>query len=54
VKLKKSPSLPVLMVLLVVAGAVAVIAGVELLFGLAPALIVGGVGAVAVGLLVDA
>lgn len=41
------------MALLVFAGAVAVIAGVELLFGLAPALIVGGLGAVAVGLLVD-
>jgi hypothetical protein len=53
VKPKKSLSLPVLMALLALCGAVAVIAGVELLFGLAPALIVGGVGAIAVGLLVD-
>jgi hypothetical protein len=53
VKLKKSLSLPAFMVLLVVLGAAAVVAGVYLLAGVAVALIVAGVGAVAVGLLVD-
>ena len=52
-KLKKSLSVGALMALLAIAGAAAVVAGVYLLAGVAVALIVGGVGAVAVGLLVD-
>lgn len=52
-KLKKPLSLPVLLALLVLVGAASAIAGVYLLLGLAPALIIGGAGMVAVGLLVD-
>jgi hypothetical protein len=54
VKLKKPLSFAALLAVLVVLGAVALVAGVYLLEGLAAALIVGGAGAVAVGLLVDA
>jgi hypothetical protein len=50
---KHKKPLPVLMALLVLCGAVTVVAGAYLLDGLALALIVGGSGAVAVGLLVD-
>jgi hypothetical protein len=53
VKFKKAPSLTALLALLVLLGALAVVAGVYIEFGLAVALIVGGVGAVTVGLLVD-
>jgi hypothetical protein len=53
VKFKKAPSVTSLLALLVLVGAVAVITGVYIEFGLAVALIVGGVGAVTVGLLVD-
>lgn len=49
----KRPSPAVLMILLVLAGAAAVVAGVYLLAGLAASLIVGGVAAVTFGLLVD-
>lgn len=52
-KFKKAPSLTALLALLVLLGAAAVVAGVYIEFGLAVALIVGGVGAVTVGLLVD-
>lgn len=47
-------TVPVLLVLLVLAGACSVLAGVYLLAGLEVALIVGGVAAVVVGLAVDA
>lgn len=49
----KRPSPAVLLALLVVLGAGCALAGVYLLFGLAVALVVGGVAAVALGLLVD-
>lgn len=52
-KLKKPLSLPVLMALFALVGACAIVFGVYLLLGLAPALIIGGAGMVAVGLLVD-
>lgn len=44
---------PLLLLALVLAGAASVLAGVHMLWGLAPTLILGGVVAVAVGLLVD-
>ncbi len=50
--IKRIP-LAVLPILLVVAGAGAVVVGVHLLFGLAFALIVGGILAAVAGLLVD-
>lgn len=51
--MKHKKPLPVLMALLALCGAVAVVVGTYLLDGLALALIVGGSGAVAAGLLVD-
>lgn len=51
-RIKRLPAW-ILVLLLVLAGAAAALAGVYLLVGLAPTLIAGGVAAVLVGLLVD-
>lgn len=51
--LVKRPSVAVLMILLVLAGAATALCGVYLLLGLAWTLVVGGAAAVALGLLAD-